>query len=192
MELLKNRILKDAVVITDQFLQVDSFLNHQIDPALIEEIASEFTARFLDTSFNRILTVESSGIAPSVLTGLKLGIPVIFAKKNDPSVKINDVYTEMVHLWTKKCDYQISVPSKFIKKGERILIIDDFLANGSVSHALISIAEQGGARVGGIGIVIEKGFQEGGKILRDMGYRVESLVIVDNIKDKTIIFREQH
>jgi xanthine phosphoribosyltransferase len=189
MELLKNRILKDAEIITDQFLQVDSFLNHQIDPALIEEIASEFTIRFLDTTFNRILTVESSGIAPSVLTGIKLGIPVVFAKKIDPLVKIENAYNEMVHLWTKKCDYQISVPSKFIKKGERILIIDDFLANGSVSHALISIAEQGGARVNGIGIVIEKGFQEGGKILRDMGYRVESLVIIDSMKDNTIHFR---
>ena len=189
MKLLKNRILKDAVIITDQFLQVDSFLNQQLDPTLIEEIASEFTSRFLDTSFNKILTVESSGIAPAILTGLKLAIPVVFAKKYDPEIKVENSYTEMVHLWTKKCDYQISVPTKFIKKGERILIIDDFLANGSVSNALISIAEQGGSRVGGIGIVIEKGFQEGGKILREIGYRVESLVIIDNMRNNTITFK---
>jgi xanthine phosphoribosyltransferase len=190
MEILKNRILKDAEIVSAQYLKVDTFLNNQIDPSLIEEIASEFTARFSDTSFNKILTIESSGIAPAVMTGLKLGIPVVFAKKNEPSAIIKDAYTEMVHLWTKKCDYKISVPSKFIKKGERILIIDDFLANGSVSHALISITEQGGSRVGGVGIVIEKGFQDGGKILREMGYRVESLVIIENLENKKINFRE--
>lgn len=189
MELLKKRILKDGEIITDQILKVDSFLNHQIDSVLIEEIASAFVYRFSDQIFNKILTVESSGIAPAIMTGFKLSIPVVFAKKNKPSTMIENSFNATVHSYTKNSDYEISVSSKYIKKGDQILIIDDFLANGSASRALISIAEQGGAKVGGIGIVIEKGFQNGGKLIREMGYRIESLANITSMTGNKIQFK---
>jgi xanthine phosphoribosyltransferase len=154
MELLKNRILKDGKALSENILKVDTFLNHQVDPELMDEIASEFFNRFNDSTFSKILTVESSGIAPAVLTGLKMGIPVVFAKKAKPSTMNEEFFTAPVHSFTKQKDYEIAVAAKFIKKGDRILIIDDFLANGSASRALIAIAEQGGARVDGFGIVI--------------------------------------
>jgi len=190
MELLKNRILKDGEIITDQILRVDSFLNHQIDPVLLEEIASEFTYRFSDIHFSKILTVESSGIAPAILTGLKLSIPVVFAKKNKPSTIVENSYSSHVHSYTKNSDYDISVSTKYIRKGDNVLIIDDFLANGSASRALISIVEQGGGKVGGVGIIIEKGFQSGGKLIREMGYRVISLAVIESMSGNKIRFRD--
>ncbi len=189
MELLKKRITNDGRALSESILKVDSFLNHQIDPALMDEIAREFCRRFEGIKFNRILTVESSGIAPAVMTGLKMGVPVIFAKKAKPSTMNEEFFSAQVHSFTRQKDYEISVASKFIRKGEKILIIDDFLANGSASRALIAIAEQGGARVDGIGIVIEKGFQNGGKLLREMGYRIESLAIIDDMSPGNISFR---
>lgn len=189
MELLKKRITIDGRALSESILKVDSFLNHQIDPALIDEIAREFCRRFEGIQFNRILTVESSGIAPAIMTGFKMGVPVIFAKKTKPSTMNEEYFSAQVHSFTKQKDYDISVAAKFIKKGERILVIDDFLANGSASRALIAIAEQGGAKVDGIGIVIEKGFQNGGKLLREMGYRVESLAIIDEMSADMIRFR---
>lgn len=192
MKLLKNRILQDGEIISDQILKVDSFLNHQIDPKLIDEISAEFAYKFSEIKFNKILTVESSGIAPAVMTGLKLSIPVIFAKKNRPSTMVEDAFSSTVHSFTKNSDYEISVSSKFIRKGDNFLIIDDFLANGSASRALISIIEQGGGKVGGIGVVIEKGFQNGGKLLREMGYKVVSLAIIESLKGNKIQFREKH
>lgn len=190
MELLKKRITEDGRALSESILKVDSFLNHQIDPALMDEIADEFRRRFADRNFNRILTVESSGIAPAIMTGLKMGIPVIFAKKTKPSTLNEEYFSAPVHSFTKQKDYEISVAARFIKKGERILIIDDFLANGSASRALIAIAEQGGAKVDGIGIVIEKGFQNGGRLLREMGYRIESLAIIEEMSLNSIRFRD--
>lgn len=190
MKLLKDRILKDGEIITDQILRVDSFLNHQIDPALVDELAAEFSYKFSDTHFNKILTVESSGIAPAVMTGLKLSVPVIFAKKSKPSTIVENRYSATVHSYTKNSDYEISVSSGYIRRGDVILIIDDFLANGSAARALISIAEQGGAKVGGIGIVIEKGFQNGGRLIREMGYRIVSLAIIDSMSGGRIHFRD--
>ena len=192
MRLLKDRILKDSEIITDQILRVDSFLNHQIDPRLIEEIAAEFAYKFSDIHFNKILTVESSGIAPAVMTGLKLRIPVVFAKKDKPSTMTENTYSSTVHSFTRNNDYEISVSSKFIKKGDNLLIIDDFLAHGSAALALIKISEQAGARVGGIGIVIEKAFQNGGNILRDMGYQLVSLAIIESMTGNKIKFKESH
>jgi xanthine phosphoribosyltransferase len=189
MELLKNRILKDGEIITDKILRVDSFLNHQIDPLLIDKLAVEFSSRFSGIPFTKILTVESSGIAPAIMTGLKLSVPVIFAKKNKPSTIIENTYNATVHSYTKNSDYDISVSSKYIQRGDIVLIIDDFLANGSASRALISITEQGGGKVGGIGIVIEKGFQNGGKLLREMGYRIESLAVIESMTGNKIQFR---
>lgn len=190
MKLLKKKITDEGIVISGEMLKVDSFLNHQIDPHLIDEIASAFLYRFEDTTFHKILTVESSGIAPAVMTGLKLGIPVLFAKKNRPSTMTEKRYSAPVHSFTKNSDTEISVSSEYIKKGDRILIIDDFLAHGSACRALIKIAEEAGAKVVAIGIVIEKGFQNGGRSLREDGYRVESLAIIDRMKEHNIGFRE--
>ncbi|HOP65307.1 MAG TPA: xanthine phosphoribosyltransferase [Spirochaetota bacterium] len=190
MELLKKRITENGRALSESVLKVDSFLNHQIDPALINEISSEFCERFSDCSFNKILTIESSGIAPAVMTGLRMGIPVVFAKKAKPSTMTEEFFTAPVHSFTKQKDYDVAIAAKFITKGDRILIIDDFLAHGSASRALIAIAEQGGAKVGGIGIVIEKGFQNGGKLLRELGYRIESLAIIDEMSRDSIVFRD--
>ena len=190
MELLKKRISEDGKALSESILKVDSFLNHQVDPSLMDKIADEFCGKFSGTAFNKILTVESSGIAPAVMTGLKMGIPVVFAKKAKPSTMNEEYYSATVHSFTKQKNYEISVLSKFIKKGDRILIIDDFLANGSASRALIAIAEQGGAKIDGIGIVIEKGFQNGGKLLRELGYRIESLAIIDEMSMNSIRFRD--
>ncbi len=190
MRLLKERILKDGEIVTDQILRVDSFLNHQIDPYLVEEIAAEFAYRFSDIHFTKILTAESSGIAPAVMAGLKIRIPVIFAKKEKPSTMDEKTYSSKIHSYTRNADYEIYVSSKYLKKGDNILIIDDFLANGSATLALINIAEQAGAKVGGIGIVIEKGFQNGGKTLRDMGYKLISLSIIESMVDGKIKFKE--
>ncbi len=189
MELLKKRITEDGKALSEHILKVDSFLNHQIDPLLINEIADEFRRRFDGINFNKILTVESSGIAPAVFTGFKMGIPVVFAKKTKPSTMNEEYFSASVHSFTKQKDYEISVAARFIKKGDKVLIIDDFLANGSASRALIAIAEQGGAKVEGIGIVIEKGFQNGGKLLRELGYRIESLAIIDEMSLNSIRFR---
>ncbi|HOP30649.1 MAG TPA: xanthine phosphoribosyltransferase [Spirochaetota bacterium] len=189
MKLLKKRITEEGRALSESILKVDSFLNHQIEPALIDLIAGEFCRRFADRTFNKILTVESSGIAPAVLTGLKMNLPVVFAKKAKPSTMNEEYFTAPVHSFTKQKDYDIAVSSKFIRKGERVLIIDDFLAHGSASRALIAIAEQGGAKVDGIGIVIEKGFQNGGKLLRELGYRIESLAIIEEMSENMIRFR---
>jgi len=190
MELLKKRITEDGRALSESILKVDSFLNHQIDPLLTDRIADEFCTRFSGIKFTKILTVESSGIAPAVMTGLKMGIPVIFAKKAKPSTMNETTFSAPVHSFTKQKDYEISVASKFIIKGDSILIIDDFLAHGSASMALIAIAEQGCAAVDGIGIVIEKGFQNGGKILRELGYRVESLAVIEEMSVNSIRFRD--
>lgn len=189
MELLKQRLQDEAIIISDSIIKVDSFLNHKIDPLLMEKIALEFCTRFADKSFTKILTIEASGIAPAVITGLKMGIPVVFAKKAKPST-MTEFLTARVHSFTKDKDYNIYVSEGFIVKGDRILIIDDFLAHGSATRGLISIAEQCGAKVEGIGIIIEKGFQNGGSILRGLGYRVESLAIIDKILQNEIRFRE--
>ena len=190
MELLKKRIAEDGCALSESILKVDSFLNHQIDHVLMDRIADEFHAKFSGSKFTKILTVESSGIAPAVLTGLKMGLPVIFAKKSQPSTMNEAVFSAPVHSFTKQKDYNISVASKFISRGDSILVIDDFLAHGSASMALIAIAEQGCATVDGIGIVIEKGFQNGGKILRELGYRVESLAVIEEMSENIIRFRD--
>ncbi len=189
MELLKERILKEGQILNDQIIDADSFLNHQVDPVLIEEIASEFVYKFSDLSFNKILAIESSGAAPAIMTGCKLTVPVILAKKNMPVNRSDKFFTAPVHSIAERCDYELSVSSKFIKKGDCFLLINDFLSNGSASRAMIGIVEQGGAKVAGIGVIIEKSFQKGGDLLREMGYRVVSLAVIDSINNKKIHFR---
>lgn len=188
MELLKKYILTEGSAIAGGIIRVDSFLNHQIDPVLIDAIAVEFCRRFSGTACDRILTVEASGIAPAVMTGLKLKVPVVFAKKSRPSTGTGASYSAKVHSFTRQRDYEITVPADYIRHGESVIIIDDFLAHGSASAGLIDIVHQAGAEVTAIGIVIEKGFQDGGRLLREMGFRVESLAIIKGIDGDTIQF----
>ena len=188
MDLLKQRILNDGEALNENVLKVDSFLNHQIDSLLMKEIGQEFIHRFEDVEFTKVLTLESSGIAPSVMVGLILDIPVVFGRKRQ-SLTLNDnLYTSQVFSYTKQETNTIAVAKKFLSKDDKVLIIDDFLANGEAAGALVDVVEQSGAELVGIGIVIEKAFQSGGKILRDKGYRVESLARIESMYDKQVKF----
>ena len=191
MNFLEKRILKDGVLKEGNVLKVDSFLNHQMDIALMDEIGKEFYRRFCDKPITKILTIEASGIAIAYGVAQQFGVPLIFAKKSK-SVNIdNAVYTAEVESFTHKNTNQIIVSKKFLTKDEHVLIVDDFLANGCALQGLISICDQAGATVEGIGIAIEKGFQNGGKIIREAGYQLESIAIVDGMNPETgeVFFR---
>ncbi len=193
MNFLEKRILKDGIVKEGNVLKVDSFLNHQMDMALIEEIAREFYRRFSDCRITKVMTIEASGIGIAAFVAKEFGVPMVFAKKSK-SVNIDgDMYVAEVESFTHKNKNQVIVSKKFLSADDRLLIIDDFLANGCALQGLISIAESAGAVVEGLGIVIEKGFQLGGRLIRDMGYRLESLAIVDAMDADSgfIKFREQ-
>ena len=192
MNFLEERILKDGIVKEGNVLKVDSFLNHQMDVKLFDEIGAEFKRRFDGVQVDKILTIEASGIGIACMVARHFDVPVIFAKKSK-SVNIDgDVFVTEVESFTHKCKNQIMVSKKFLKPGENVLIIDDFLANGCALQGLISIVSSAGANVAGIGIVIEKGFQQGGQIIRNLGYHLESLAIVEEINAETgdIRFRE--
>ena len=194
MNFLEERILKDGVVKEGNVLKVDSFLNHQMDVALLDEVGKEFHRRFSDKNINKILTIEASGIAIACAAARYFNVPVIFAKKSK-SVNIEgEMYVADVESFTHMCKNQVLVSKKYLSSGDRVLIIDDFLANGCALQGLISITQNAGATVEGIGIVIEKGFQNGGRIIRNLGYNLESLAIVDsmNAQTKEIVFREQN
>lgn len=190
MELLKNRILKDGKVSEGGILKVDSFLNHQIDVALYNEIGKEFKRRFADEKINKILTIEASGIGIACVTAQYFDVPVVFAKKSKSKNLDGDIYTASVESYTHKNTNQVIVSKKFLSKEDNILIIDDFLAKGKALLGLIEIIKQSGASIAGAGIVIEKGFQTGGKIIRDMGIKLESLAIIESMSDTGLTFRE--
>lgn len=190
MDLLKSKILDEGIVIGTQVLKVDSFLNHQIDPNLMNEIGREFAKRFSDKKITKILTIEASGIAPAIFAGKEMNIPVVFAKKTTSLNLDSETYTARVHSFTKEIDYIVRVSKKFITPGDCVLVIDDFLANGQAIIGLSEIIEQAGAKLVGAGVVIEKGFQDGGALLREMGIRVESLAIIDKMSEKQITFRK--
>ncbi|GEN81924.1 xanthine phosphoribosyltransferase [Sporosarcina luteola] len=191
MKQLQEKIIQEGKVLSDQVLKVDTFLNHQIDPPLMQAIGEEFAERFKGSGITKILTIESSGIAPSMMAGLILGVPVIFARKRK-SVTMNDnLYTASVHSFTKNVTSDISVSKDFLKNGDVVLVIDDFLANGQAALGLLDILKQSGAELAGVGIVIEKGFQPGGEMLRGKGIRVESLAIVESLENGTVEFREE-
>ena len=193
MNFLEERILKDGVVKAGNVLKVDTFLNHQMDISLIEEIGREFKRRFGDRRVTKVLTIEASGIGIAAFVAKEFGVPLVFAKKSK-SVNIDgDVYVAEVESFTHKNRNQVIVSKKLLDEGEQILIIDDFLANGCALQGLISIAESSGGTVVGCGIVIEKGFQYGGRAIRNLGYQVESLAIIDamDAESGTITFREQ-
>ena len=192
MNFLEERILKDGIVKEGNVLKVDSFLNHQMDVKLFDEIGAEFKRRFDGVQVDKILTIEASGIGIACMVARHFDVPVIFAKKSK-SVNIDgEVILTEVYSYTHKCKNQIMVSKKFLKPGENVLIIDDFLANGCALQGLISIVSSAGANVAGIGIVIEKGFQQGGQIIRNLGYHLESLAIVEEMNAETgnIRFRE--
>ena len=192
MNFLEERIVKDGVVKPGNVLKVDSFLNHQMDTQLMEEIAREFKRRFGHKSVTKVLTIEASGIGIAAFVAREFGVPMVFAKKSKSVNVDGDMYVAEVESFTHKNKNQVIVSKKYLKAGEQVLIIDDFLANGCALQGLISIVGSAGADVVGCGIVIEKGFQIGGRVIRDQGYHLESLAIVDAMDAETgsITFRK--
>ena len=193
MNCLEQRILEDGVVKPGNVLKVDSFLNHQMDIALLNELGKEFHRRFADLKINKILTIEASGIAISYAVAQQFGVPVLFAKKSKSLNIAADTYVVDVTSFTHKNQNKVVVSKQFLGPEDHVLIVDDFLANGCALQGLISICDQAGATVEGIGIAVEKGFQDGGELIRGMGYRLESLAIVDGMNAETgeIILRKQ-
>ena len=192
LNFLEQRILKDGIVKEGNVLRVDSFLNHQLDVELLEEIGKEFYKRFKSEEITKVLTVEASGIAIACFVAQKFKVPVVFAKKSKSINLSDDVYSAEVESFTHKTKNTVVVTKKYISKNDSILVIDDFLANGAALQGLISILNQAGTTVAGIGIAIEKGFQPGGQFIRNMGYHLESLAIVDSmdVEPKKINFRK--
>ena len=190
MQLLKDRIRKDGKIKEGNVLKVDSFLNHQMDVKLFQEIGKEFKRRFADEEITKILTIEASGIGIACVAAEVFDVPVVFAKKTQTKNIAGDVYTTKVESFTHGRVYDIIVSKEFLGKGDKVLLIDDFLANGCALLGLIDIVKKSGATLEGAGIVIEKGFQNGGQKIRDMGVRLESLAIVDSMTDDSLTFRE--
>ncbi len=193
MNFLEERICKDGVVKEGNVLKVDSFLNHQIDISLLEEMGKEFKKRFAGKEVTKILTIEASGIGIACIVARYFGVPVLFAKKTQSINVDGDKYQADVESFTHKCTNHVFVSKKYLSKDDKVLIIDDFLARGSALIGLTQIVKQAGASVSGIGIAIEKGFQEGGKIIRSMGIQLESLAIVESMDAQSgkITFKEQ-
>ena len=193
MKLLEDRIRKDGVVKEGNVLKVDRFLNHQMDIELFQEIGKEFKRRFANENVNKILTIEASGIGIACVAAESFHVPVGFAKKNQTKIIAGEVYRTQVESFTHGRIYDIIVSKEFLGKGDRVLLIDDFLANGKALEGLAQLVQDSGAELVGAGIVIEKGFQRGGDVIRAKGIHLESLAIVDGMNDKTgeIIFREQ-
>ena len=193
MNFLEERIVKDGIIKEENVLKVDSFLNHQMDISLMDEMGKEFYNRFCHKRITKVLTIESSGIAIACSVARCFGVPVVFAKKAK-SINIDgEMYVAEVESFTHKNVNQVIVSKKFINSDDHVLIIDDFLANGCALQGLISITESAGATVEGLGIAIEKGFQIGGRIIRNLGYHLESLAIVESMdaKNGTVVFRDQ-
>ena len=194
MQLLEDRIRRDGVIKEGNVLNVDSFLNHHMDIRLFEEIGREFKRRFLDEKITKILTIEASGIGIACVAAQSFQVPVVFAKKTRTKNIAGDVYVSRVESYTHGRIYEIIVSKDFLGKEDRVLLIDDFLANGKALEGLADLVRQAGAELVGAGVVIEKGFQPGGDIIRSQGIRLESLAIVDEMDEKTgeIRFREQN
>ncbi len=191
MQLLKERIRKDGKIMAGNVLKVDSFLNHQMDTDLFQEIGKEFKRRFSDVEVNKILTIEASGIGIACVVAQSFHVPVVFAKKTKTKNIAGDVYTSKVESYTHGRVYDIIVSKEFLGKGDKVLLIDDFLANGKALEGLAALVEASGAELSGAGVVIEKGFQIGGNLIRSRGIRLESLAIVESMDENngTIVFR---
>ena len=180
MKTLKERILKDGRCFEGGILKVDNFINHQMDPILMKSMAVEFVRRFAGTEITKILTVEASGIAPAIMVGYLLELPVVFAKKKMPSTMENMLVTEVYSFTKNKC-YKVCVSKDYLCPGDKVLFIDDFLANGNAAKGMIDLAGQAGAEIVGMGFLIEKAFQEGGELLRSAGVHVESLAVIESL-----------
>ena len=193
MNFLEERIVKDGIVKEGNVLKVDSFLNHQMDIELFDQMGAEFKKRFADRPINKILTIEASGIGIACVVAQHFGVPVVFAKKTKSINIEGEMYTAEVESFTHKCKNQVIVAKKFLSEDDHVLIIDDFLANGCALQGLIQIVKAAGGTVEGIGLASEKGFQSGGTVIRNLGYHLESLAIVDGMDASTgeITFREQ-
>ena len=193
MNFLEERIVKDGIVKEGNVLKVDSFLNHQMDIQLFDQMGAEFKKRFEGKKINKILTIEASGIGIACVVAMHFNVPVVFAKTSKSINIEGDTYVAEVESFTHKCKNQVLVSKKFLSEDDHVLIIDDFLANGCALQGLISIVNMAGGTVEGIGIAVEKGFQVGGQIIRNLGYQLESLAIVDSMdpSNGTIYFREQ-
>ncbi|AOZ96760.1 xanthine phosphoribosyltransferase [Butyrivibrio hungatei] len=185
MNFLEERIIKDGVVKEGNILKVDSFLNHQLDVELFDQMGAEWAKRFEGVEINKILTIEASGIGIACVAARHFNVPVVFAKKSQSVNLDGEMYTAEVESFTHKNKNNVIVSKKFLNENDKVLIIDDFLANGCALQGLISIINSAGASVAGIGIAIEKGFQSGGQIIRNLGYKLESLAIVDGMNPET-------
>ncbi|MBF0600596.1 xanthine phosphoribosyltransferase [Limosilactobacillus oris] len=190
MQELNEKIKQFGTVLPGNVLKVDAFLNHQVDPELMLHVGQEFARRFAGEGITKIWTVESSGIAPAVMTGLAMKLPVIFARKHKSLTLNNNMYVADVYSYTKKTTNRISISKKYVAPDDKVLMIDDFLANGQAVEGMLEIADQAGIQVAGAGIVIEKSFQPGGQELRDRGVRVESLARIKSLADNRIEFEE--
>ena len=188
MELLKQRILAEGRCFEGGILQVDNFINHQMDPVLMEAIAEEFVRRFAGSGTNKILTIEASGIAPAIMTGYLMKLPVVFAKKKRPST-MEHMLSTTVYSFTKNRNYDVCVCGDYLHAGDNVLFIDDFLANGNAAKGILDLVRQAGARLTGMGFIIEKAFQHGRDALVAEGIHVESLAIVESLEDCTIRLR---
>ena len=193
MNFLEERILKDGIIKEGNVLKVDSFLNHQMDIDLFNEIGREFKKRFEGKEINKILTIEASGIGIACIAAQHFHVPVVFAKKSQSINLEGEMLVAEVESFTHKCKNNVIVAKKFLNPEDKVLIIDDFLANGCALQGLIQIVQSAGASVEGIGIVIDKGFQSGGRIIRNLGFQLESLAIIEkmNAADGSVVFREQ-
>ena len=192
MKALEERILRDGQIRPGNILKVDSFLNHQIDIAFMNEMGKEFRRVFADKHVTKILTIEASGIAIASITAQYFQVPIVFAKKTKTINLDGSLYTTQVKSYTHRTTYDVVVSKKFLTSDDRVLIIDDFLANGCAARGLIDLVEQAGAVLEGVGIVIEKGFQDGGRELRESGVDVRSLAIIETMTDDALTFREQN
>lgn len=189
MKLLKERILKDGTCLEGGILKVDSFINHQMDPVLMKSMAEEIVRRFAGTPINKIVTIEASGIAPAIMVGYLMQIPVVFAKKKKPST-MGNMLTTTVYSFTKNHTYDVCVSKDFLHEGDKVLFIDDFLANGNAAKGIIDLVRQANAELMGMGFLIEKAFQHGGDFLREQGLRVESLAIIESLDNCKITLKE--
>lgn len=192
MELLEQRIIKDGIVKEGNVLKVDSFLNHQIDIDLMNEIGKEFKRIFSDVEITKIFTIEASGIAVAAIVAQYFNVPVVFAKKTQSINLDGSVYSTKIESFTHKRVYDVIVSKKYLSPDDKILVVDDFLANGCAAEGLIELINESGATLQGVGIIIEKGFQDGGKRLREKGIRVESLAIIDAMNDETGEIKFRH
>lgn len=188
MKQLKERILRDGKCFSGGILKVDNFINHQMDPILMHEMAQELVRRFSNHNINKVITIEASGIAPAIMVGAYLNVPVLFAKKKMPSTMENMLKTE-VFSFTKNKSYPVCVSGDYLTTDDRVLFIDDFLANGNAAMGIIDLITQAGATLEGMGFLIEKGFQSGGAKLREQGIHVESLAIIDSLDNCTITLK---